>query len=88
MPLLSGPGSIAVVISLASQANDIIDFLVITGAILLVAISSFLILRIAPWAVKYIGSTGMNVMTRMMGFIALSIGVQFIINGVSNFFGL
>lgn len=88
MPLLSGPGSIAVVISLASQANDFVDFLVITGAILLVAIACFLILRISPWAVRYIGSTGMNVMTRMMGFIALAIGVQFIINGVSNFFGL
>lgn len=88
MPLLSGPGSIAVVIGLASQAGSPMDYLIITLAIALVALSSFLILRFSPWAVRYIGGTGMNVMTRMMGFIALAIGVQFIINGVSNFFGL
>jgi multiple antibiotic resistance protein len=29
----------------------------------------------------------MNVMTRMMGFIAMAIGVQFILNGISTFFG-
>lgn len=88
MPMLSGPGSIAVVISLASQAHDIVDFLVMTLALLLVALSAYVILRISPWATKYIGSTGMTVMTRMMGFIALAIGVQFIINGISNFFGV
>jgi multiple antibiotic resistance protein len=86
MPLLSGPGSIAVVIGLASQATDIMDFVVITIAIFLVALTAYLVLRVAPAAVKYIGQTGMTVMTRMMGFIALAIGVQFIINGIAAFF--
>lgn len=88
MPLLSGPGSIAVVIGLASQATGIFDFAVISVAILLVSITSYLVLRISPAAVKYIGQTGMTVMTRMMGFIALAIGVQFIINGIAAFFEL
>lgn len=88
MPMLSGPGSIAVVIGLASQAESITHYLLITGAVLLVALISYMILRIAPMATRYMGKSGMNAMTRMMGFIALAIAVQFIINGISTFFGI
>jgi len=41
-----------------------------------------LVLRISPFFVKLLGKTGLNAMTRMMGFISLCIGVQFIINGL------
>ena len=87
MPMLSGPGCIAVVIGLASQAEGIIDFVIISLAIILVALVSYGVLRVAPFSAKYICPTGMNVMTRMMGFIAMAIGVQFILNGISTFFG-
>ena len=88
MPMLSGPGSIAVVIGLASQATGIIDLIIMTGAIVLVASISYGILRLAPFSAKYIGPTGMGAITRMMGFIAMAIGVQFILNGISRFFGV
>lgn len=88
MPLLSGPGSIAVVIGLGSQTQGPIDYLVIAVAVLMTALISYGILRVSPRLVKYIGKTGMSVMTRMMGFIALCIGVQFIINGIAKFYGI
>ena len=88
MPMLSGPGSIAVVIGLASQAEGIFDLIIMSGAIVLVAIISYGVLRLAPFSAKYIGPTGMNAITRMMGFIAMAIGVQFILNGISKFFGV
>lgn len=88
MPMLSGPGSIAVVIGLASQANGVMDLAVVTVAIVLCALVSYLILRVAPFSAKYIGPTGMSAITRMMGFIAMCIAVQFILNGVANFFQL
>jgi len=88
MPMLSGPGSIAVVIGLASQAKGIIDMIVMTIAIAFVALISYGVLRLAPFSAKYIGPTGMNAITRMMGFIAMAIGVQFILNGISKFFGI
>lgn len=88
MPMLSGPGSIAVVIGLASQAKGFIDLLIISAAIVLVALISYGVLRLAPFSAKYIGPTGMNAITRMMGFIAMAIGVQFILNGISKFFGV
>lgn len=88
MPLLSGPGSIAVVIGFGSQAQGITDYMIHGGAVFLVALTAYLILRIAPALVKFIGQTGMTVITRMMGFIALAIGIQFVINGISKFFGI
>lgn len=88
MPLLSGPGSIAVVIGFGSQATGTMDYAISGLAVLTIAVISYLILRVAPWLVKYIGKTGMNVITRMMGFIALAIGVQFVINGISIFYGI
>lgn len=88
MPMLSGPGSIAVVIGLASQASGIIDLTIMTAAIVLVAVISYGLLRLAPFSSLYIGPTGMGAITRMMGFIAMAIGVQFILNGISMFFGL
>ncbi|MEO9884228.1 MAG: MarC family NAAT transporter [Balneola sp.] len=88
MPLLSGPGSIAVVIGFGSQATSVVDYIVTGVAVLLTAFLAWAILRVAPWLNKLIGKTGMTVITRLMGFIALSIGVQFIINGIAKFFGI
>lgn len=88
MPLLSGPGSIAVVIGFGSEARHAADYMVNIGAVLVTACIAFAILRVAPRLMTFIGKTGMNVVTRMMGFIALAIGVQFVINGISKFFGI
>jgi multiple antibiotic resistance protein len=88
MPMLSGPGSIAVVIGLASQAEGIADLTIVTMAIVLSALIAYLILRLAPISAKYIGPTGMGAVTRMMGFIAMCIAVQFILNGIGSFFGV
>ena len=86
MPLLSGPGSIAMVIGFGSQAASLTDYMVYGVAVFLTVLSTFIILRVAPWLNKFIGKSGMTVITRMMGFIALSIGVQFVINGLGRFF--
>lgn len=88
MPMLSGPGSIAVVIGLASQAEGIFDLVLVTVAIVMVALISYLILRVAPISARYIGPSGMSAVTRMMGFIAMAIAVQFMLNGISKYFGI
>ncbi len=82
MPLLSGPGSIAVVLSFASQELSVTNHILVVAAIVLTAVGSWAVLRIAPRAVGLMGRTGMTALTRMMGFISLCIGVQFIINGI------
>jgi multiple antibiotic resistance protein len=88
MPMLSGPGSIAVVIGFASQATGMSDYLIHSLSITLVVLIAYVVLRLSPAIMKYMGTTGMNVMTRMMGFIALAISVQFILSGIGLYFSV
>lgn len=81
MPLLSGPGAIAVIIGMSARANGPGDYLAISAAIVAVTLVSWLVLRLSPRIVRGMGRTVLNAMTKMMGFLALCIGVQFILDG-------
>jgi len=82
MPLLSGPGSIAVTISMATTVERTVDYMAIAIGILLVAIFCWLVLRSSAYIVEKISSTGMDVLTRLMGFILVCIGIQFVVTGI------
>jgi multiple antibiotic resistance protein len=56
---------------------------VATG-ILVVALVVFIVLRFATKLVKFLGVNGLHAMTKIMGFIILCVGVQFIIHGALN----
>ncbi len=82
MPSLAGPGAISVTIGLTSLATDWLDFVAIIGGILLVAVIVFITLRLSTKLVKVLGVNGLHAMTKIMGFLILCVGVQFIVNGV------
>jgi len=87
MPMLAGPGSIALVLGLSTQSTSVLDYTTVLIAIFLVALASFGLLVVSRKVTRMLGKTGMTALTRMMGFIALAIGVQFIINGVRPIIG-
>ena len=84
MPMLSGPGSIAVTLGFTSLATDWVDYFAIIAGIISVALLTYLVLRLSGKLVKFIGPVGVNAMTKIMGFLTMSIGVQFVVNGVIN----
>ncbi len=83
MPLLAGPGSITTVITLNAQAESVLEHAAIYIAIALVLGIAWATLTAAPAVTRRMGSTGMNVLTRIMGLIVMVIGAQFVINGVT-----
>jgi multiple antibiotic resistance protein len=85
MPLLSGPGSISFLINLSFQTSNSI-FLVIIS-IFLASITIFIILFLAPKILLYMGQAGLKAMSKIMGFIVLSIGIQLIITSVLSILG-
>lgn len=94
MPSLAGPGSISVVLSAAAQirANhpqnwEIIYVGVIVGMAATLVIA-FIILRAAEMMVRFLGKGGMDAMTRIFGFLLICIGMQFLLTGVGDFYGL
>jgi multiple antibiotic resistance protein len=82
MPMLSGPGSIAVTIGFTSLATGWIDYLAIITGIIFVALLTYIVLRLSGKIAGLIGPVGVNAMTKIMGFLIMCIGVQFVVNGV------
>ena len=94
MPSLAGPGSIAVVLGAAAQIERnrpddwlLVYFAVIAGLVITLAIA-FAVLRAASQMVRFLGPGGIDAMTRIFGFLLICIGMQFLLTGISDFFGL
>ncbi len=82
MPMLSGPGSIAVTIGFTSLAKQWLDYVAIILGIIVVALLTYVTLHLSERVVRVIGANGMNALSKVMGFIILCIGVQFVVNGI------
>lgn len=88
MPSTAGPGTIAMIISSASTVASHSSFspLVIKVApvciFLSIAVILWLCLRSANTIMKWIGKGGVEAISRLMGFLLVCMGVQFIINGI------
>lgn len=82
MPMLSGPGSISLLIGMYAENQLLSERFVIAGVILLLSALIYLILASAPFLNRFLGEAGMKAMTRIMGFIVMAIGVEYIIGGV------
>lgn len=81
MPMLSGPGAIAVTIGMAAEAEGVGENVAIILGILLVAFVSWLVLRASRRVVVVLGATGVNAMGRIMGFLLVCVGIQFVVDG-------
>ncbi len=86
MPMMAGPGSIGSTIVWGTQYNEWIDYLGFSVAIVIFAASCYIALRFSAPVVKKLGKTGTNVVTRIMGLILMSLGIEFIVNGIANLF--
>ena len=82
MPMLSGPGSIAVTVGIASESSGLGEHLAIAVGIGLVALVSWWVLRASRQVVRFLGVTGMNALVRIMGFLLVCVGIQFVVDGV------
>ncbi len=82
VPLLSGPGAIASVFILVERARTPLEHGLIFVSIVLTMFLSLIFLRQATRIARYLGATGINVMSRLMGLILTAIAVQFILTGL------
>lgn len=94
MPSLSGPGSIATVISMSSTIRHeeqgmriIIEHVGVIIGIGVAALVCYFVLRAAEQLAHKLGSAGIGAIARIMGFLMICIGVQFVINGVRELIG-
>lgn len=83
IPLIAGPGTLASVMILASEANaypfGLVIILAITATVLLIA---YALLCLSRHLSRFLGQTGINVVTRVLGVLLSALAVQYIANGV------
>lgn len=79
IPMLAGPGSISLLISLHQNSNSIIESLVIFLTIPAVGLVTYLILRSSHYIFSKLGASGLNSISRIIGFIVIAIGIEYII---------
>jgi multiple antibiotic resistance protein len=84
MPMLAGPGSISLLIAYYQEHNSTREIIFSTIAIFAVAVLIFLILRSAHYLAKYLGASGIVAISRIVGFLTIAIGIQYIINAVTS----
>lgn len=84
MPMLAGPGSISLLIAFYQEHHQTLELVLVVVAILAVSISIFLILRSAHYLSNFLGSSGIIAISRIIGFIVVAIGIQYIVTSVVN----
>ena len=80
MPLFAGPGTITTALSLANGGLQ--NQLITVVAFALVCVITYLLLRSAKQIAGFLGENLMKIITKMMGLLLFSIGIQMIIVSV------
>lgn len=80
MPLFAGPGTITTALSLAN--GGLRNQLITVVAFALLCVITYLLLRSAKQIASFLGKNLMKIITKMMGLLLFSIGIQMIIVSV------
>lgn len=84
IPMLAGPGSISLLIAMYQDYREIEQQIVACLAIAALAVVIFLMLRSAHYLSRILGASGIVAISRIIGFIVIAIGVQYISSSVVN----
>ena len=84
IPFISGPGSIATVMILTSEAPTIYHTVIVFLAVLVTTVSCYYSMVYSKVIVRYLGDSGRQIITKVFGLILAVIAVQFVVNGIAN----
>jgi multiple antibiotic resistance protein len=82
IPLLAGPGAISTTIVYATERTSMTHFGLIVLCCLLVASATWVTLRLATPVSNWLGETGVNIATRLMGLLLAAVAVEIFTSGL------
>jgi multiple antibiotic resistance protein len=85
VPLLAGPGAISTTI-IAAQAGGTAHFLALLACISLVCLLTWIVLRLAGQIGAKLGTTGLNIATRLLGLLLAALAIQTMAEGLRQLF--
>lgn len=87
IPQLAGPGTIATILLLATQAGaDWLRLGVLTGVIAVIYMLAWPILFMAERVITRLGDGVLHILTRVLGLVLAALAVQYILNGLAGFY--
>jgi multiple antibiotic resistance protein len=86
IPVLAGPAAITTVMVFANRANGVAEWVALFAALAVVMGLTHVILQKSEALAKWLGTTGLRVLTRAMGLILIAMGVEFVLSGVKGYF--
>ncbi len=85
VPLLAGPGAIGTTI-IAAQVGGFAHIGALLGCIALVCAMLWLVLRVADGVGQRLGTTGLNIATRLLGLLLAAIAIETMADGLKLLF--
>lgn len=82
IPLLSGPGTISLIIIESQTHKTVEHFSLIIAGIVIVVILTMLFLRTAEPISRKLGTSGLNIFNRIFGMIIAAVAVELIASGL------
>ena len=86
LPMIAGPGTISLLITFNQEHTGLENVMIILGAIAISTLFVFLILRSSFIIVRAMGASGINALSRIIGFIVIAIGIEFITGALISIF--
>lgn len=82
IPMLAGPGAMSLLIAFFQEHHQTEEIILSVLALVAVSIVIYIILRSAHYLSKFLGSSGIVAITRIIGFMVIAIGIQYIVGAV------
>ena len=86
IPLLTGPATMSTVVIYADKAKTLLQLGTLVGYGVVVALATALCFSLADPIARFLGKTGINVMTRLMGLILAALAVEVMTDGLTKLF--
>lgn len=84
IPIAFGTGLFTTIIIFKNQVENSVEVFSLVISFCINALIFYLVLKNSIYIKKYLGLTGQNIITKLMGLIVGALAVQFIISGIVN----
>lgn len=82
IPMMAGPGSISLLIGLNEEFNSTYQISITLLAVLIVCLICYFMMRGSQHIIKVLGPNGINSISRIIGFIVIALGVEYLWSGI------